>query len=199
MKSEKSQNLRILVECAIMVALATVLSILPIWSAPLGGSVTLFSMVPIILISYLHGCKWGLATGFVHSVIQLILGFSNVMYVPTAIGVVLCIGMDYIIPFTLIGLAGIFKNTTRNDFVNVILGSFTVCLIRYASHVIVGGAVWYELTKAGDWNEYVHTVGMWTYSFVYNAQFMVPETVLVLVAAPVVVGMLKLLTRKKAR
>ncbi len=198
MKSEKSKNLRILTECAIMVALSTVLSLLILWEAPLGGAVTLFSMAPIILISYLHGCKWGLATGFVHSVIQLILGFSNVMYVPSAIGVCLCIGLDYIVPFTLIGLAGMFRNVTKKEIVNVILGSLTVCVIRYASHVIVGGAVWYELTKAGDWNEYVHTVGMWTYSFVYNAQFMVPETAIVLVAAPVLVVLIRLLSKKKA-
>jgi thiamine transporter len=198
MKSEKSKKLRVLTECAIMVALATVLSLLKIWEAPLGGAVTLFSMVPIILISYLHGCKWGLAAGLVHAVIQLILGFSNVMYVPSAIGVALCIGLDYIVPFTLIGLAGAFRNLTKNNILNVIIGSFTVCVIRYASHVIVGGAVWYELTKAGDWNEYVHTVGMWVYSFVYNIQFMGPETALTLIAAPALAVLVKLLSKKNA-
>ena len=199
MKNEKSKNLRILVECAIMVALATVLAALPIWEAPLGGSVTLFSAVPIILISYLRGVKWGLATGFVHSVIQLIFGLKNIVYVPTAKGVFLCVVMDYILPFTLLGLAGIFADRDRQSVWRVLLGSFTVCLIRYASHVIVGGAVWYELTKAGDWNEYVHTVGMWTYSLVYNAQFMVPETVLTLVAAPAILSVIRVVGKRKVR
>ncbi len=120
------------------------------------------------------------------------------MYVPSATGVVLCIGLDYLIPFTLIGLAGIFRNVTKKDIINVILGSLTVCIIRYASHVVVGGAVWYELTKAGDWNDYVHTVGMWVYSLVYNIQFMGPETALTLIAAPVIVVLLRLLSKKNA-
>ena len=198
MKTEKSKNLRILVECAIMVALSTVLAALPIYEAPLGGAVTLFSMVPIILISNLRGVKWGLAAGFVHSIIQLLFGLKNVMYVPSAIGVFLCVVMDYILPFTLIGLAGAFAGKDKKGVLGVLLGSFAVCLLRYASHVTVGAAVWYELTKMGDWNEYVHTVGMWTYSLVYNAQFMVPETVLTLIAAPVVMTVIGIVNKKRA-
>ena len=42
---------------------------------PNGGSITLLSMLPFILVSYRHGTKWGLFTGFVNSLLQMLLGF----------------------------------------------------------------------------------------------------------------------------
>ena len=51
--------------------------------------------------------------------------------------------------------------------------------------------VWYAITKEQQWNDYVSTVGMWTYSTVYNLQYMVPETIIALIAAPAEVAVLK--------
>ena len=39
-------------------------------------------MLPFILVSFRHGVKWGLATGFVNSLLQMLLGF----YAPPAPG-----------------------------------------------------------------------------------------------------------------
>jgi len=190
-----SQRIRILAECAVMTALAAVLSMLKIYEAPLGGSVTLFSMVPIIMIALRHGTLYGLCTGFVYSVTQLILGLGNVAYVPTAAGIILCILFDYIIAFSLLGLAGIFEKTGMKPLVSIICGTLLVCILRYISHIISGAVVWYEITKLGGWNDYVQTVGMWTYSIVYNLQFMLPETVITLIAAPVCVRVSKMLKK----
>ena len=60
---QKTSKTRILVECALMIALAVVLDILPLPKWPNGGSVSV-SMVPIVFLSYRHGTKWGLVTGF---------------------------------------------------------------------------------------------------------------------------------------
>ncbi len=49
-----------------MIAMATVLSMVKIFTMPQGGSVTLASMVPLILVSYRHGLKWGAGTAFAH-------------------------------------------------------------------------------------------------------------------------------------
>ena len=73
---------RTLVECALMIALGTVLANIKIYELANGGSVTLFSMLPFILISFRHGVKWGLFTGFVNSLLQMLLGF----YAPPAPG-----------------------------------------------------------------------------------------------------------------
>ena len=45
---------------AVMIALSTVLSLVTIFHMPLGGSVTLFSMLPVCLLSIMFGCRWGL-------------------------------------------------------------------------------------------------------------------------------------------
>ena len=68
-----SKYIKHLVLCAIMIALATVLSIFPKIEAPLGGSITVASMVPIMLVSFVYGPKWGVPVAIGYSVVQLLL------------------------------------------------------------------------------------------------------------------------------
>ena len=75
---QTSKSIR-LTESTIMLAFATVLSLIKIVDMPFGGSVTACSMLPILIIAYRYGTKWGLFTAFVYSVLQLILGVSNVL------------------------------------------------------------------------------------------------------------------------
>ena len=82
----KKTSLYVLAESAIMVALATVLSMVKVYEAPYGGSVTLLSMAPIIILSMRRGVKTGLLAGFVQNVVLclavgslLILGFLFLM------------------------------------------------------------------------------------------------------------------------
>ena len=192
---QKQKNLRILVECAAMTALAAVFSMIKIWESPLGGSVTLFSMVPIIIIALRHGYIWGFCTAFIYSATQFLFdaGKLSAWGIAGAKAMIVCVLFDYIIAFTILGAAGFFKfafegSGTRNK--KIIFASaavLLVCLLRYASHVFAGAVVWYEITKAGNWNEYVHTVGAWVYSIVYNIQYMLPETAITLIAAPAAV------------
>lgn len=197
METQKTKT-RILVECAVMIAAATVLSLVKIYEAPLGGSVTLFSMVPILILSFRHGVKWGCASAFVYSVLQLLLGLSSVAWVPTAQGVVLCVLFDYIIAFTVLGLAGIYNPIKANEYVKIILGIITACVLRYAAHVISGAVVWYQITKEGQWNDLVNKFGMWTYSAIYNIQYMGPETIITLIAAPAILAVVAIIRKKKA-
>ena len=105
--SKTYSKTRTLVECALMIALGTVLANIKIFEMPNGGSITLLSMLPFILVSYRHGTKWGLFTGFVNSLLQMLLGF----YAPPAPGLLPLVGMillDYVLAFTLLGLAVVF-------------------------------------------------------------------------------------------
>ena len=186
---KKNQKLFALTECALLLALATVLSFVKLYQAPLGGSVTLLSSLPIMFISFRYGVVRGLACGFVYGLIQLWQGSGNLAYVPTAAGIIGCILLDYILPFTLLGLAGLFykrEGSATAKTVTAVLGVLLAVLLRFACHFIGGGIVWYEITKTGEWNDYVKTVGMWTYSFVYNISYLGPDSALVLAAAPVV-------------
>lgn len=184
---------RALAESAIMVALATVLSMLKLWESPYGGSVTILSMAPIIVLSMRRGLRVGLGAGFAHSLIQLLLGLSNVAWVPTPGGIAVCILTDYIVPFTLLGLGGVFRNVkfTEKEGPNVIiaaaLGALLVTVLRYASHILSGAVIWYALDLewyADDPTHIVHLYGPWTFSAIYNGIYMIPEIIATVVGTP---------------
>jgi len=194
MANKMSEKTQVLTESAIMIALATVLSLLKIWEAPYGGSVTIVSMAPIIILSMRRGVKTGLMAGFAHSLIQLLLGLNNVAWIPDAGGIVVCILTDYIIPFTLLGLGGCFRNVkfTDNDKTNLIiaavLGTLLVTLLRYLSHIVSGAVIWYALDLewyADDPSHIVHKYGAWLFSVIYNGGYMVPEIITTTVATPI--------------
>lgn len=203
---KKIFDLHLLVECALMVALATVLSIIKVYEAPFGGSVTLISMAPIIVLSMHRGIIPGLAAGFVHSVIQLILGLSNVGWVPDMGGKVLCVLFDYIVPFTLLGLGGMFRSVkfTKNERANIIiqalLGALVVTVIRYICHIISGVAVWYALDLewyADDPDHIVNKYGSWAFSAIYNGSFMIPEIIETCIGTPLICAALERVFKKK--
>jgi len=190
----KQRKIYLLVESAIMVALATVLSMVKVYEAPFGGSVTLLSMAPIIILSMRHGVKVGLSGAFVYSILQLLLGLGSVAWVPSAEGVVLCVLLDYIIPFTLLGFAGIFRNVrfTKNDVANLvisaILGTILVTALRFVCHIVSGAVIWYALDLewyADDPTHIVHKYGAWMFSFVYNGTFMIPEIIETVIGVPI--------------
>lgn len=87
---EKKTILR-LCESAIMIALATVLSMIKFANLPFGGSVTLCSMLPLVLIAYRYKWKWGLLTGAVYGLVQMVLGANNLSYDTSALAVILII------------------------------------------------------------------------------------------------------------
>ena len=169
-----------------LAALATVLSMLQVWDSPYGGSVTVLSMAPIILLSLRHGLKTGLLAGLAYSLIQLLQGMSNLTWIPTPTGIVLCGLLDYILPFTLLGLGGIFRNAklsnnqTLNTILTAALGALLVTVIRYACHVVAGAVIWYELDLewyADDPSHIVNHYGPWMFSIIYSAIYMVPEII----------------------
>ncbi len=66
-------KVRKMTECAMLIALGTILSYFIIFSLPMGGTITAFSQVPLILIGYRHGWKWGAFSGVVFGLLQMVL------------------------------------------------------------------------------------------------------------------------------
>ncbi len=193
MNRTNNNRILLLVESAMMVALGTVLSLIKVYEAPFGGSVTLLSMAPIILLSLRRGVKVGLPAAFVYSVLQLILGISNVAWVPSAGGRILCILFDYIFAFSVLGLAGAATvlcptgNEKTNLWIAAVVGTLAVVLLRFACHIVSGAVIWYALDLewyADDPGHIVHKYGAWLFSLVYNAGFMVPETIETVIGVP---------------
>ena len=171
----KNKKVRALVESAIMIAVATVLSMIKIIDLPYGGSVTIASMFPIAIISYRYGTKWGLSTALVYGVLQQLLGLNTLSYVTTWQSVVAIILLDYVIAFAVAGLGGAFRNVTSNQPIAFALGSLLVCILRYLCHVISGATVWAGIS--------IPTKAALIYSFVYNATYMIPEAIIMIIVA----------------
>ena len=73
-----SKNIRRLVECAILVAVGTVLSLFEFKGAwALGGGITFCSMLPLVMIAHRHGTKWGVGSALLYSLIQTAAGHEQ--------------------------------------------------------------------------------------------------------------------------
>ena len=170
----KNKKLLALVEGAIMVALATVLCFIRIVRFPWGGSVTLLSMLPITIYSIRRGVKCGLLASFVFSLVQFLQGVIDGLFGWGLSGgmLIACILFDYIIAFTVLGLAGAFGNKSLGAMVG---GTVMAIFLRYVSHVISGAAVWHSVGKI--WEAF-STDNEWVYSIIYNGVYMGIELVL---------------------
>lgn len=164
-----------LVECAVMVALSFGLSCIKLWEMPIGGSVTLCSMLPIMLIGIKYGAKVGLGAGFVYSLTQLAQGFAegDISAVSMEWYVfIIAMLFDYIVPFTALGVAGIFGKEGRfSPFLGmgVAVGSRVLC------HYLTGVTIWAQWTPDG-WSP-------WLYSAAYNGGYLLADLALTLVVA----------------
>ena len=163
-------------ESALMVALATVLSMIQIVNLPMGGSVTAFSMLPICIISYRYNVKWGLFTAAVYGLFQMMLGMNNLRYATSIWVLIAIILFDYVIAFAVLGLGGMFRGKFKNNqAVELSVGIFIPCLLRYLCHFISGWTVWGVWAPEG--------MPAWQYSLAYNATYMIPETIATFVGA----------------
>ena len=161
-------------ECAVMVALASGLSLITLFKLPLGGSVTVLSMLPVCMFSIRHGVKWGLVCGFLYSVTQLLIDLSAVLsWGLTPVAVAGCLALDYIIAFTCLGLAGVFRDHGK---LGMILGVCLALTARFAAHVI-SGTIIFDVWLPENWNN------AFIYAICYNGSFMLPELAMTGVAA----------------
>jgi thiamine transporter len=195
-----------------MVALATVISFVcslipvPPFNFPFGGGITIAGMLPVILVAYLYGTRWGLLTGFVYSLIQMLLGHSTVagLFLPVEEGgmqvwaaLLICF-IDYILAYTVLGLGGLFRKKMTAGKA-LVLGCVVALAARYLCH-IVSGAIFY-----GAWAEWFFTLdGIYNwigravletfrggslallYSVVYNGCYMIPEMIITPIVAVLV-------------
>lgn len=167
----RKEKVRFLAESGIMIALATILSMIKVYEAPFGGSVTAGSMIPIILIGIRWGTLPGILVGIVYGILQAVLE----PYIVHPVQFLL----DYPIAFGLLGLSGIYRNIknvrleNRNmEYFGVIIGIFVAIFGRFISHVLAGVVFFSE--NAADINS-------WLYSLGYNGSYLSLELVISIV------------------
>lgn len=180
----KKQKIRRIAETAIMLALATILAELAVIKFPFGGSVTVFSQVPMVVISYRYGIKWGIFSGLSMGIIQMLFGLGNFAYVSGIAAYLILIFADYIIAFGALGLGGMLKGRFNNPVAELALGGVAVSAIRFICHFISGVTIW------GDYSGGAQAV--WEYSLTYNAGYMLPELIITAVGCAILASAFEL-------
>lgn len=149
---------RLLAEIAISIALASVLSQIRIYTMPYGGSVTMGSMIPILLIALRRDLKIGLTTGAIYGLIQILL--DGMIYHPVSMF------LDFPLAFGVIGFVALFKKRPM-------VGTVVVFFLRFLSHFTSGVVFWWMYAPEG--------MSPIVYSAIYNGGYIFAEMVISLI------------------
>ena len=164
---KKNLTLRALTEGAVFLALGLVLNMLTVFRLPNGGSIDL-GMIPIFIFALRWGCGLGLLEGFLMGLLQVFIegavawGWQSIL-------------LDFLVAFTPLGLAGLFRGKGKKIFLGVLLG----CFARFVIHYISGVTIYAILVPTELFN--ITWLNKWTYSLAYNGSYMLIDTVLCLI------------------
>ena len=197
-------------ESAMLLAMAIVLELVSKTFIPeqtFGGQITIVSMLPVVLIAYRHGVKWGFVATFTYALLEMALGAKTVSsaFLPGFFGdgamivnaIVMCL-LDYIVAYTVLALAGVFRNRIKRPGISLMAGSLVALGARYVTHILSGYILfssWAESYFTQDgfpaWGaqlvESLSPAGLgWVYSIVYNGMYMIPEMVFTAIVALVI-------------
>lgn len=159
-RRRESERIRILTETIVMVALSGALYLIKVFTLPQGGSITLGSMVPVLLLALRRGPKIGVLGGVAFGLVALVedvySGVEVIFYPAQVI-------LDYPLAFGLLGLAGFFRKIP-------VLGVGVGVTARFCSHFVSGVLFFASYAPVGQ--------SPFVYSAVYNAGFLIPEFVI---------------------
>ena len=143
------------------IALAMVTSYIKIWDMPMGGSVTLLSMLFICIIGYWFGPKYGLITGVAYGILQFAVD-PYMLSLPQVL-------LDYPLAFGALGLSGFFSNKKYGlqiGYVAGVLGRF-VC-------ATLSGVIFFAAYAPEGMNP-------WVYSALYQGTYLGAEGLITLI------------------
>ena len=218
-KQTSISKTRRLTESAMLLAVAIVLELVAKMFIPeqaFGGQITIVSMLPVVLISYRHGMKWGFVASFTYALLEMALGAKNVSaaFLPGYFGddamifnaIIMCL-LDYVVAFTVLGLGGLFRNKIQKPGLGLMCGSLVALGARYVTHIASGyilfssWAEWY-FTQEGfpAWGaqlvEALSPEGLaLAYSAVYNGMYMLPEMIFTAIAAVILARVPKIVAK----
>lgn len=182
MKEKFKKPVYKMTECAIFIALSLALMPLEIPGPAFGGDIDLV-MIPLFIIAFRHGLGYGILSGGIFGFIKCIIGGGIGWGLPSIL-------LDYVLAYAAVGFAGIFKG----KFWAVELSTFVGCIARFIIHFISGVTI-YMITVPTE------VAGMTfanpvLYSIVYNAFYMLPNTVIAIIVMSLLRVPLKSLQKK---
>lgn len=167
-----------LVYSALGIALALVTSYIKLWKMPMGGSVTLLSMLFVCLIGYWFGLKYGLITGVAFGLLQFIID-PYMLSIPQVI-------LDYPFAFGALGLSGVFCNKKFGLQIGYVIG----VVGRFVCSTLSGVIFFADYAPEG--------MNPWVYSITYQGSYIGAELVLtlIIISIPPVANALSLVKSK---
>ena len=173
-------RVRVLAESAVMVALATVLNSIKVFTLPEGGTVTMGAMVPLLFLALRRGTKVGVAAGVVFGVIDVY--FEPFVYNPAQFL------LDYPLAYGALGVAGLFSGRVSGAGSGAgqkpvgwaVAAVVTGISGRFACHFFSGLIFFASYAPAGE--------SPALYSAVYNASYLIPELLISAFVISVLVG-----------
>lgn len=183
-RKKQSFDTRTITFAAICVALSFALSYVRIFKMPMGGSITLASMLPLMLFAFMFGSRKGILVGLIYGVLQAIQDPWIIHPAQFA--------LDYAVAFAAIGLTGCIRDLGlfgKNMRAQFALGAVIACALRFLCHYFAGVFAFgmYGSYYAGEYgisalaNEYF-------YSFVYQCMYLLPELAIVLAVSMLVLS-----------
>ena len=160
--SKKKFSAKQLSFSAMAIALAMVTSMLKLWKMPMGGSVTLFSMLFIVLIGYWYGFGAGLTTALSYGILQLIIDPYIISFPQMLI--------DYVFAFGALGLSGVFSKSRHG----LVKGYLIAVLGRFA-FATLSGYIFFPTFMPEFFDSAI------IYSICYNGAYIGAEAILTLV------------------
>lgn len=207
----QNQNIKVirLVETGLLLALGVILDtffkIDGIWAY--GGSVTLLSMLPLIIIAYKYGVLWGSLSGVAHGFItMLISGFRAgglAVMVQENEGwkkFIFVVLLDYILAFAIIGVAALASKFMKSTAGALSVGAIIGLCARYVVHIISGYVLFGTYAEwffgQSSWGQAIlekfhGNFLMFVYSVIYNGLYMIPEIIITAIGGLIVGNFLK--------
>ena len=158
---DKKVSAKQLAFAAVALALATVCSNIRLFRLPMGGAVTLFSMLIVTLIGYWYGSAVGLMAAVAYGLLQMIFD-TYVVSLPQVL-------LDYPLAFGALGLSGFFSDKKNG----LIIGYLVAITGRFLFSVL-SGVVFFGMYAP-------ETMSPLVYSVAYNGSIMYGEGILTII------------------
>lgn len=181
----KKSLTRMLAEGGVSIALAIALSYLKIPIAALGGSID-FVMVPLIVFAYRWGVWQGLLAGCAFGTLKFFLAGGAAVNWQSML-------LDYSVAYAFVGFAGLLRKKKKLLPVSALIG----CLARFFVHFVSGITIYAEYAEptADFFGLSVATPGAMLFSVVYNAAYMLPNTVIAILVCAILIKPVEQLDR----
>ncbi|AEB75279.1 energy-coupled thiamine transporter ThiT [Clostridium botulinum] len=129
--------------------LSFILYMIPFVKYPQGGGITLFSMLPTMLLAILYGNAAGLTGGAIFGLLKLING-ATVVHPAQFL-------LDYILSTMALGLAGSFGSDKKYK---IAMGGLLAVILSVLVNIISGAVYFGQYAPKG--------MNVWLYSTIYN-------------------------------